>query len=231
MAPLMERSTGTMAARDGPTSAAVPTRLARNRPRHFTGKIRRIVCAYMNRGTLGDDPSHRINEINDLTIYNGKLYAGLLPKGQVFRLWQGDQWTLIKQLVDNDAYDPRLVETWNRAPSMAVYRGRLFVGTSNCHGSFDTCPHPQAGRNVSYDDDLGGGWHHLVAVMDQTELRLYVDGKLASRSASFAPGVFNLSNGKSLDLGVGPQNHFSGSLSDVRIYDRALDEGNVAALR
>jgi hypothetical protein len=169
----------------------------------------------------------RINEINDLTVYNGKLFAGVIPLGEVYRYESDRHWTRIARVVHNDAFDERDIRTWNRVPCMAVFQGRLFAGTSTCHGNASARPHPQVGRvysietgrNVAFDDDLGAGWHQVTFVRDETELRLFIDGKLVSRSATFVAGDIDLTNTLPLRLGVGPQNHFTGALRDVRLYD------------
>jgi len=172
----------------------------------------------------------RINEINDLTVYNGKLYAGVIPLGEVYRYESDGQWTRLARLVQNDALDEKDVRTWNRVPCMTVFQGRLFAGTSSCHGNASDHPHPQvgrvysmeAGRNVSFDDDLGPGWHQITFVRDETELRLFVDDKLVSRSAAFVASDYDLDNAQPLRIGVGPQSHFSGALRDVRLYGGVL---------
>jgi hypothetical protein len=186
---------------------------------------------WSDRGTLGVDPIHRCNEINDLTVYNSKLYAGLLPLGEVWRLDEGADWTMIKRLVNNPAYDPKASRSWARVPSMAGFQGRLFAGTSNCDSVAEENPRAdtgsvfsfEAGRNVALDDDLGDGWHHLAFVRDETELRLSIDGRVVSRSAKFDARDFDLTNGLPLQIGLGPQNFFTGSICDVRLYDHTRE--------
>ncbi len=34
---------------------------------------------------------YQINEVNDLTVFNGKLYAGVIPKGEVYRYEGGTE--------------------------------------------------------------------------------------------------------------------------------------------
>ena len=138
---------------------------------------------------------------------------------------------MIRRLVNNPAYDPKASGTWARVPSMAGFQGRLFAGTSNCDSVAEEDPRAdtgsvfsfEAGRNVSLDDDLGDGWHHLAFVRDETELRLSIDGRLVSRSASFNAHDFDLTNGLPLQIGLGPQNYFTGAITDVRLYDHAQE--------
>ncbi|MHC4666474.1 MAG: LamG-like jellyroll fold domain-containing protein, partial [Planctomycetota bacterium] len=76
-----------------------------------------------------------------------------------------------------------------------------------------------------------GQWAHVAATFDGTTCRLYVDG-LQTGSGSFSLGfdteadlVFG-----SGEKGGGSVNSFNGALDDVRIYDHALSENEIAAL-
>jgi len=168
-----------------------------------------------------------INEINDLAVYNGKLYAGVIPLGEVYRYETDGQWTNLGRLVQNEQLVEKNIWTWNRVPCLTVFRGRLFAGTNSCHGDAAEKPHPHVGRvysieavrNVSFDDDLGSDWHEIAFERDATELRLSIDGKLFERSAAFTAGDYDLSNTQPLRIGVGPQSHLAGWLRDVRLYD------------
>ena len=81
------------------------------------------------------------------------------------------------------------------------------------------------GQQVVADDR----WHHVAGVFDGSELRLYVDGAFEGSTA--AAGLTTTS----ADLLLG--HHFAisdftlqGILDDVRLYDRALSEIELAAL-
>ncbi len=195
--------------------------------------------AWTDTGQLGlPTDEYRINEVNDLTVYNGALYAGALPQGEVYRYEADGQWTRLAQLVHNDSLDPADVYSWNRVPSMAVFRGRLFAGTSTCHGIAAADPHPEVGRvfsleagyNASFDGDLGGSWRHLTLVREARRLRLYVDGRSVGFSSPFDGAGPDLSTHQPLTLGAGPQGSLNGSLADVRWFDRALSAAEVAQL-
>jgi hypothetical protein len=85
-------------------------------------------------------------------------------------------------------------------------------------------------------DDLNSGvivdtnWHQLVFVYDGTNASIAVDGvqkAIASRSPDTAFSAFIVG------VGVGPEGlsgFFSGSIDDVRIYNRALSTNEVAQL-
>jgi hypothetical protein len=196
-------------------------------------------------GTLGIDPSHQINEVNELTVYSGKLYAGLLPLGEVYRHDQADRWKMLRRLVHNPDFRVEDPWSWSRVPCMTVFGGRLFAGTSSCHGRADVLTpgltslaseqcgrvHSfEAGRNACFDEDLVDGWHHITAVRDFTELRLYIDGRLAVTSRPYDERDFNAPSGVPLKIGQGPQNFFDGMLADVRVYNGVITPKELASI-
>jgi Tol biopolymer transport system component len=67
-----------------------------------------------------------------------------------------------------------------------------------------------------------GVWHHVAAVFDGSQLRLYVNGILdASKASTFAPtsGTNNLMIGQS---GIHSTYRFNGSIDEVRVTARAV---------
>lgn len=76
------------------------------------------------------------------------------------------------------------------------------------------------------------GWHHVAGVFDGTALRIYVDGVAGPLSTSVG-GVTYASDdilvGCDIDFNV-EANRFVGGIDDVRLYDRALDAQEIAAL-
>src|SRR5436190_22763424 len=107
---------------------------------------------------------------------------------------------------------------YRRAWSMAVFQGRLFVGTLPSGHVLSI----EAGRNATWDRELSAGWHHVAAVRGRDQLQLYVDGKLESESASFKSAEYDLTNKQPLLIGLGAQDYFHGDLADVRLYRGAL---------
>ena len=188
--------------------------------------------------TVRHEKTTRNNEINDLTVYNGKMYAGVIPKAQLWRYDGVGKVTLIKQLVENPDYSPDDVGSWCRVQCLTIFQGRLYAGTASCTGMFQEKPKIdvgkvfswEAGKSVSYDHDLGLGWRHLAAVKQGKHLKLYVDGSLAATSSDFDPAAYDLTNNEPLLIGFGAENYFSGSMRDLRIYDRSLEAGEVSAL-
>ena len=158
-------------------------------------------------------------EVMAMVLYNAKVYAGSLPMANVWRM-DAEGMTFVGNL-DNtpQAY---LRRVW----SMAVCRGRLFGGTLPSGRVMSI----QAGRMATHDHALAPGWRHLAAVRQGNHLRLHVDGKLVARSAEFRPADYDLTNARPLKIGFGVGHHFRGSMSDLRLYARALKDEEVKAL-
>lgn len=181
---------------------------------------------------------YQLNEVNDLTVYNGKLYAGVLPRAEVYRYEGGTRWTLLRSMVDSHTWSPEDVHRLNRVPGMAVFQGKLFGGTSTCFGRYDPEVPPEAGRvfameagkNVTYDDDLGAGWKHVAAVREKGRLRLYVNGELKTTSPAFDSSDYDISSRAPLLIGLGATNYLTGTLDDVRVYGGALTPSQVSDL-
>lgn len=77
-----------------------------------------------------------------------------------------------------------------------------------------------------------GRWYHLVAVFDQNQGRLYLDGEeRASRAMS---GPIDLCSGGALRFGAQITgeffNAFHGEMDDIRIYNRDLNQTQITAL-
>ena len=77
---------------------------------------------------------------------------------------------------------------------------------------------------------IDGRWHHIAAVVDGRELRMYVDGQLSGRATRDTPYPIRPSRN---DLIIGghadkPQRRLNGALDDIRIYRAALSEDAIA---
>ena len=62
-------------------------------------------------------------------------------------------------------------------------------------------------------------------------LRLYLNGRLATTSASFNPEQYDLTVQQPMKIGFGEHDYFTGRIREVRLYHRALTEQEVAALQ
>ena len=88
----------------------------------------------------------------------------------------------------------------------------------------------EAGKTVSYDDDLNPGWNHIAAVKKSNVLKLYINGELHSVSTSFNPKEYDVSTEESLKIGYGELDYFTGKIQEVRIYNRSLGDSDIRAL-
>jgi len=75
-----------------------------------------------------------------------------------------------------------------------------------------------------------GKWHHIVGVFDGTGLFLYIDGVLEA-----AKGAGNSIDVSSYDMCIGtnaqvPDREWNGLIDDVRIYNYALSQAEIASL-
>jgi len=87
------------------------------------------------------------------------------------------------------------------------------------------------GNLIGAEDLRGTGWRHVAVTYEpQTQSAvLYVDG---SEDAS---GTLQVDTDSNMDVKIGVlseinHRYFNGQIDDVRIYNRALDEGEIAAL-
>jgi len=175
-------------------------------------------------------------EINALTVYNGKLYAGSIPQADVYRYDGGKEWTLMRRF-----YAPGLSpdpKEWARLTSLTVYDGKLFASIGSCTGSILDAPCDvrgkvycfEVGKCVSYDYDLSPGWKHIAAIKEGGRLKLYVNGELMKVSPPFDQKGYDTSAGVPLKIGFGETAYFSGRMREIRIYDMALNDKQVKGI-
>jgi hypothetical protein len=185
-------------------------------------------------------------EVNALAVYNGKLYGGSIPRAEVCRFDGKPEWTSLKRFYSPEGWKPALpghaarkeYNQWSRVTSLTVYDGKLFASTGSCTASVLDAPADvrgkvfsmEAGKVASYDDDLGPGWKHLVAMREGGRLNLFIDGKLVAKSSTFDPAEYDVSTNQSLRIGFGQTEYFAGKMSDVRLYNRALNEQEIHQL-
>jgi hypothetical protein len=180
-----------------------------------------------------------INEVNDLTIYNGKLYAGVIPKAEAYRYESDGVWTLLASLARRPDWAVEKSDSWLRLTSLTCFQGKIFGATGSCRGrAVDVDPEEtlgrvyslQAGQVVSHERDIGGDWTHLAAVRQSKQLKLYVNGRLSASSQAPEGRTFDLANAEPLRIGFGAQASFSGALADLRLYAGALDAEQIQQL-
>lgn len=197
---------------------------------------------WSDRGHLGDG-----TEINALCVYNGKLYAGAIPRGEVSRFDDSTGWTSLRKFFSPKGWEPgpatapvrAEINNWTRVTSLSIFQGRMFASLGSCTSSVNDAPagirgsvySMKAGQCVTYDKDLGQGWNHLAAVRKGSELRLYVNGNMISKSSPFNPQDYDLTVKKPLKIGFGEYDYFSGRIREVRFYNRAISEQEIATLQ
>ncbi len=93
------------------------------------------------------------------------------------------------------------------------------------------------GSTTRVDDDQ---WHHVAGVFDNGKVTLYIDGN--PQTPAFGGPTFGSGTPRFGYVGLGsestefnleprtPASFFNGSVDDVRIYERALSDGEVAGL-
>ena len=83
--------------------------------------------------------------------------------------------------------------------------------------------------NASTMYPIDGSWQHVAATYDGTTIKLYIDGVLEGSM----PWTGTIASNATA-LGIGAQSNntrwFQGDLDDVRLYNRALSAGEIAAL-
>jgi hypothetical protein len=82
---------------------------------------------------------------------------------------------------------------------------------------------------------LDGVWHHVAVVVNaRTSAKLYVDGVVQTGGSGFLPSIGSLVNEVNLAIGaktVFALSSFRGCLDSVAIYNKALSDGEIVAIR
>jgi hypothetical protein len=123
-----------------------------------------------------------------------------------------------------DIGDEECMLAWARRGGDTGTGAQINFGSSWSHGAVS-----HWGGDIGFQGWVPsvGQWHHIVVRSDGKREEIYVDGRLnAQHQVSL-----NISSGHPLYLGsAGGECFFSGALSDVRIYDRALDRQEIRQL-
>ncbi len=166
-------------------------------------------------GRLGEE-----KEVMSMGVYNGKLYCGTLPLGQVYRYEADGDWTLLRQI---DA-TPEVL--YRRVWTMAQYDGQLFSGVLPSGHVWRM----RTGQVATMDRELPAGWHHLAAVRQGGQVRLYLDGRLTAEAGASTAAPLDLTAAVPLTIGSGMHDTLCGCLYDVRLYGRELTEEQIGEL-
>lgn len=169
--------------------------------------------AWHNIGRVGFE-----REIMGMVSYNGKVYIGSLPMANVWRM-DGHDYAFVGSL---DTTPAPLRRVW----TMAVYQGRLFAGTLPSGRVWSI----QAGQMATWDQTFPVGWHHVAAIREGGILSLYVDSNRVAASAEPDTETDDISTRHPLRIGFGAYDYLNGILSDIRLYNRALQPHEVQSL-
>lgn len=160
-------------------------------------------------------------EVMGLIVHNGRLLGGTLPLAEVYS-YEGDTtWQRMDQL------DRTPDVKYRRAWTMAEHDGKVFCGTLPSGKVYGF----EAGRSVMSPDEVPpGGWQHVAAVKTADRLQLFINGELVNETTIPGSMQFNFNNGSALKIGAGSNDHFNGRMREVRLYDRALKNEEIAVL-
>jgi len=154
-----------------------------------------------------------------LVVYAGSLLTGTLPLAEVYRYEKPRHWSPIGRL----DFTPDV--TYRRAWCFGLFGGRVFAGVLPSGHVWSS----ETGKSVLVPRGLAGGWQHVAAVRRGGRLELFVNGALAESSTPLEPGDFDLTTGKPLEIGWGPQGTFCGRMRDLELYRGALEPAEIAA--
>lgn len=195
-------------------------------------------------GRLGD-----ATEVMALVVHNGMLYAGSIPRAEVFRFERDRPWTSLRRLFDPPGWRPVLVSNmtrppdgdrrmreWTRVTSLTEHEGMVFASVGSCTSAAVDAPagvrgsvHAfTAGTVATTSRPLDAGWRHLAAVRRGGRVSIHVDGRLAAAASGQLLG--SLETGAALTVGSGAGGRFGGRLAGVAGHPRALDDREIAAL-
>ena len=190
-----------------------------------------LVAYYAFEGNANDSSGHGFNG----TEKGGPIYVTGVD-GQAIKLDGFDDYVVVGGVGISGAA-PRTIAGWVKADTLAIADWTsLFGFTSHVdtHNlSFDMnkrngdqyCIHIHGWEGDIMTIDLE--WHHLAATYDGATITRYGDGRLVGTEARALNTQDHVQMGKRAHDAGG---NFPGSIDDVRIYDRALSEEEIAWL-
>ncbi|MBN2064063.1 MAG: hypothetical protein JW745_04600, partial [Sedimentisphaerales bacterium] len=156
----------------------------------------------------GDDYSSYLNCQNSNSLH---FTEGLTISAWIKSTGQEDQWASV---ITKGIQAWRLIRN-NSGNSLSFHFNRAGGGEYQANGTIEV---------------MDGQWHHVMAVYDGKELRLYIDGEL---DTSVAAGAVNSSNDP-VYIGSRVNNthnrNWTGIIDDVRLYNTALSINNLLYL-
>ena len=165
-------------------------------------------------------------QAKSLSVYNGRLYAGLGNSAGDGEVWEldGSTWSRVGGSGTNSSWAVNTIET---VRSLGVYKGKLYAGLGDTANA-DTAiwSYGDNGFLQSAATTQDTNWHHIAATYDGATMKLYIDGVLnnsTSATLSMPDTSQALLTGASYGAGNrdGGQGYFDGSLDEIRISDIA----------
>ncbi len=186
----------------------------------------------LDHGALHDDQDIDVLGITDDYTWNFTTSGGLPQEGKMLNFSGADaNVTIANQSAFNIPGD-MTIESWfkinafDRAWQAIVTKGDSSWGLHR-YSSTSFLNFVAGGSNISGTTDVHDGkWHHVAAVKDGNELRLYVDGKLdasGSCSATTPANTFPVMIGNNSQQ---TSRRWNGYIDDVRIWSsaRSIDD-------
>ncbi|MDP2668789.1 MAG: LamG domain-containing protein [bacterium] len=189
----------------------------------------------------------RSGQGNDGTLTNGPASAkGRIGQALNFDGADDSISTNISSIYDINGTSPITVSTWVKLTATAATVDFLNIVTVsetaspsstydkqlalNSTGKFVFHVWDGASKDAISDQANDMNWHHLVGIFDGSSSYLYVDGNKQTITA-IPSSTFNFTNPRILIGGkTGLNQYFSGSIDDVRVYNRALSGDEIKRL-
>ncbi|HWM63912.1 MAG TPA: LamG domain-containing protein [Solirubrobacterales bacterium] len=163
--------------------------------------------------------------------------------GSAIYLDGSNDYVEVADATDLDLTEEFTLETWVRPDVVDSWEPVIWKGTETFYsyslgaaGETPGVPEGFLADEASSWVDVEGEevlpantWSHLALSFDGAHLRLYVNGELIDKEV--APKNTENSNGPLLIGATDEESFFNGRIDEVRIYDRALDAGEIAADR
>lgn len=144
-------------------------------------------------------------------------------------------------VANNAALSPSsiTVAMWAYVPSTLASAYPGFIGKGNQYGMYidggsgvnrlvftvDT----YSGQTIASGEITFDAWTHVVGTYDGANTKIYINGTLAS-SSPYAPGIPSGSSALLVGGGTLGGSNYTGSIDEVRIYNRALSSTEVTDL-
>lgn len=171
------------------------------------------------------------------TDRNGKANAAYSFDGFSSRIRVADSATL--HLSTSFTVSSWFLQKSAGAPNVNYSVRIIDKNTAGRPDGFDLCAGSLSDKRISCDaypglvsdrDSEFDRWHHLVVTVDGNQGAMYLDGSVVASSSAMSVPANSLPLIIGAPQDTGYQNHFYGSIDDVRIYNRALSPTEVAQL-